>query len=221
MKRIGQLFRRVTQPNFDSKDYWIRRYKNGGNSGQGSYGASAEWKFSVLLDFIRSKSDKVNGPFHVIELGCGDGNNLSAFPKDLKYTGIDPSPDAIKRCLAIHSGDVSKSYFCIDPDTFTNNGALSGDLALSMEVILHLTENARFEKHLNDLFSCSTRYVGIFNTATDTNPDQMEKHNIFRDHRPFISKTFPTWKELSVSFGPEELGFQGEGFWFYVRTDKD
>lgn len=221
MKLTRCMLGRRADKKFDSKAYWVRRYKSGDNSGEGSYGASAEWKLSVLLGFIQSTNGRVKDQFSIIELGCGDGNNLASLPKDLNYTGIDPSPDAIKRCLAIHRGDRSKSYFCIDPDTFTNNESFSGDLALSMEVILHLTENHRFEKHLIDLFSCSTKYVGIFNTATDINPHRMGKHNMFRDHRPFISKNFPTWRELSVSFTPQQLGFhEGTGFWFYVRADK-
>jgi len=39
---------------FNSSEYWDNRYKNGGNSGQGSYNALAKFKASVINDFIEN-----------------------------------------------------------------------------------------------------------------------------------------------------------------------
>jgi SAM-dependent methyltransferase len=197
---------------FDSRQYWIDRYSVGGNSGSGSYGEAALWKSTALNDFVRRQ-----GIQSVIELGCGDGNNLQTM-KFPQYIGIDPSPDAIRNCLTVHGSDSSKSFLSIDPDTFHNRGALKADLALSMEVLLHLTEDLRFEKYLLDLFGCAREFVAIFSTASDVNPPRLAPHNRFRDHRPFVQGALPEWDEIEYAPTPTELDFLPEtGFYFYRR----
>jgi hypothetical protein len=57
--------------NFFTIDYWENRYKNGGNSGEGSYALKAEYKANVLNNYIQKLNIK-----SIIEFGCGDGNNL-------------------------------------------------------------------------------------------------------------------------------------------------
>src|SRR5690242_8181522 len=54
--------------------YWERRYQNKGNSGVGSYGEKAIYKANFLNAFVAEKEIK-----SVIELGCGDGNQLGYF----------------------------------------------------------------------------------------------------------------------------------------------
>ena len=54
-----------------SQNYWEKRYSLGGNSGQGSYGKSAEFKSEILNIFVRENC--INS---VTEYGCGDGNQL-------------------------------------------------------------------------------------------------------------------------------------------------
>ena len=40
---------------FDSSKYWEKRYLEGGNSGDGSYGYLAEFKVKIINDFIAEK----------------------------------------------------------------------------------------------------------------------------------------------------------------------
>src|SRR5690349_10767553 len=54
-----------------TSNYWESRYARGGNSGPGSYGRLAAWKAEFLNDFVRDNEVK-----SVVELGCGDGNQL-------------------------------------------------------------------------------------------------------------------------------------------------
>eukprot|EP01083_Nonionella_stella_P197262 725405_1 len=80
---------------FISGNYWEKRYKKGGNSGQGSYGPSAMFKASVINAFV--KRYKITG--NVVELGCGDGNNLLYynFDKQTTYIGYDVSQTIIEK----------------------------------------------------------------------------------------------------------------------------
>jgi len=197
---------------FDSKDYWKNHYANERDSGSGSYGESAEWKASQLNDFVKARGIK-----SMVELGCGDGNQLRYIEVE-KYTGIDPSIDAIKKCLSIHGSDKTKSFFTFDPDGFANNQALEADVSVSMEVILHLIEDSRYEKYMTDLFSLSSRFVAIFNTASDVNPKGMQIHNRFRDHRNFVSENLPQWTQIGFQETPDVLGFYSQtGFYFYEK----
>jgi SAM-dependent methyltransferase len=210
MKSLRELLKSLR--NFDSKKYWQKRYSAGGNSGDGSYGKLADWKSSALNDYIASRN--IQG---VLEFGCGDGNNLVAI-RAATYIGTDPSPAAIKSCISRFKGDSTKSFFCLDPDAFQNNGALVSELTLSMEVILHLVEDARYEMYMHNLFQAADKSVGIFNVATEVNDPKMGPHNRFRDHRPFVSANYPAWTEVEVKTAPSEIGFaEHTAFFFYER----
>ena len=56
---------------FNSSKYWEDRYKNGGNSGAGSYNTLAKFKASVINHFI--ENNKIQS---LIDYGVGDGNQL-------------------------------------------------------------------------------------------------------------------------------------------------
>lgn len=60
--------------NFNSKEYWQKRYSVGENSGAGSYGRLAKFKAEIINEFV--KKNKIN---LVTEFGCGDGNQLFLF----------------------------------------------------------------------------------------------------------------------------------------------
>src|ERR1700690_3055812 len=86
------IYRNLTsrlKPFRGSKQYWMERYKSGGNSGPGSYNKLAEFKAQVLNNFVVMNNIKT-----VIEYGCGDGNQLrlSNYPS---YLGFDISASAI------------------------------------------------------------------------------------------------------------------------------
>jgi len=76
--RAGRRFR-------GSADHWEEKYASGGDSGRGSYGVLTEFKAEVLNDFVADFSAG-----SVVELGCGDGNQLSLahYPS---YLGLDVS----------------------------------------------------------------------------------------------------------------------------------
>jgi len=197
---------------FDSAEYWRKRYESGGNSGAGSYGALADFKATSLNNFVASH--KIES---AIEYGSGDGNQLSLL-RVSKYIGLDVSPKAIINLRERYSTDASKTFIDYDPDGFVIDESLICDISLSMDVILHLTEDLRYEKYMKDLIASSRKYLGIFNTATEVQLLKMAQHNRFRDHRLWMKLHAPDFIEIEVDLTPPDLAYPAEtGFYFYQR----
>jgi len=140
-----------------SANYWEKRYSKSGNSGSGSYGEKANYKTTIINQFVeKNKIQKV------IELGCGDGNQLKQFSFP-EYIGLDVSPTAIKLCKDIFKEDASKQFFLYDEKEIdTRLEGLNAELSLSLDVIYHLVEDEVYEKYMHRLFSISSHYVIIY-----------------------------------------------------------
>lgn len=136
-----------------SRNYWVERYGSGGNSGPGSYDKFAEFKGEVLNDFIIK-----NNISKVVELGCGDGNQLKFFTFP-EYVGYDVSPDALNLCRDRFGEDNTKTFKLIDE--FKEENA---DLTLSLDVIYHLIEDNTFTEYMDRLFIASRKYVIIYSS---------------------------------------------------------
>ncbi|HSP38783.1 MAG TPA: class I SAM-dependent methyltransferase [Frankiaceae bacterium] len=151
---VAVFLRRVWFPG--ATKYWQRRYAKGGNSGVGSYGRVAEYKAAFLNEFVVRHQIA-----SVIEFGCGDGAQLrlAQYPR---YVGFDVAPGAIDLCRDSFPTDGTKSFLLYDPRHFENRGAIVGDLAISLDVILHLVEDEDLELYLKHLFNAARRYVVIF-----------------------------------------------------------
>lgn len=113
--------------------YWNDRYYNGGHSGSGSKGNLLKWKAEIINAFIEEKEIKT-----VVDLGCGDGN-LSQLLKGT-YHGVDISTIAIK----IAKGKRKGKYYTTPPDEVF-------DLAISADVIFHITDKQALKEHLSYL----------------------------------------------------------------------
>ena len=199
-------------PVFDSVSYWKNRYRNGGNSGSGSYGKLAEFKADSFNRFVEE-----NDISSCIEYGCGDGNQLSLM-KINKYLGLDVSPDTIEAVAKKFEGDSGKQFETYDPIMFKISDRYKADISLSMDVILHLIEESRYLDYLRNLFNSSNCFVGIFNTATDEQPTKMAIHNRFRDHRKWITKHAPDFQPVACDLTPENLGYPSDtGFYYYKK----
>lgn len=61
----------ITKSFKGSNNYWERRYQSGKNSGAGSYSKLADFKANIINSFVLEHNIT-----HVIEFGCGDGNQL-------------------------------------------------------------------------------------------------------------------------------------------------
>lgn len=191
-----------------SKVYWEERYKNGGDSGAGSYNKIAEYKSKIINEFINNNNIK-----SIIEFGCGDGNQLQ-YSKYPKYIGLDVSATAIKRCIKEFKNDVSKSFYVYDSLAFCDNHRLfSTELSLSLDVIYHLIEDEIFNEYMSHLFDTARKYVIIY--ANDH--DYKRFHHIqSRRFSPWVEKNRDNWELIEV-IKNRELNWND----FYIYKNKD
>lgn len=198
---------------FDSVEYWQKRYASGGNSGAGSYGALADFKANSLNRFIAD-----NGILSVIEFGSGDGNQLKQL-RVPRYVGFDVSSKAIEDTKTLFANDSTKTFYVYDPDKYMPTDIFMAQIAISMDVILHLTEERRYERYLANLSKSTLKYIGIFNSATEQQLPKMASHNRFRDHRQWLTLNAPEFHEVRVDLLPEELEYPiNTGFYYYERS---
>lgn len=202
---------------YNSSFFWENLYRNGGNSGTGSYNKLAEFK-AEMVDRILSKYQIRT----VIELGCGDGNQLSCIGyKD--YTGVDVSKTIIERNRERFSGDASKRFFTTEErEKYIYE---EYDLAISMDVIFHLLEQDVFENYMKDLFFLSKKIVVIYSS----NHEEYTKWSEYR-HRNFtgfVNRNFPFWKlvEYIPNKYPYTIGFEentsSSDFYIYMKESSE
>jgi SAM-dependent methyltransferase len=184
--RIRRRLRRRTRrkgPFPGSAAYWEKRYSAGGNSGVGSYALFAEFKAEVLNDFVATHAVRT-----VIELGCGDGNQLG-LAKYESYLGFDVSDAAVARCRERFGSDASKSF-----RPMSEYDGETADLTLSLDVIYHLVEDDVFERYLRTLFGASRRYVIIYSSDSDDNRGYEGTHVRHRKFTRWIQENLTGWK---------------------------
>ena len=165
-----------------SAEYWERRYREGGSSGAGSYGRLAHFKADFVNALIATHRIA-----SVLDLGCGDGNLLSLLDVP-GYVGADVSPTALAECSAR-----------FPQHRFVPYAALArlppAELAMSLDVIYHLVEDAVFADYLATLFGHATRFVLIYSSNADVYwPDDHVRHRRFTNH---VAATQPDWRLLS------------------------
>src|SRR5262249_17424951 len=132
--------------------HWDRHYAAGGTSGDGSYGRLGAYKAEVLNAFVAR-----NAITSCIEFGCGDGNQLGliSWPR---YIGLDVSVAAVTRCIDRYANDPSKSFFLYHPGCFVDrSGVLHTDVAISLDVVYHVTDNRLYNLYMKDLCNAARR----------------------------------------------------------------
>lgn len=178
-----------------SAAYWERRYRRGRDSGAGSRGESAAFKAAFLNRFVREHAIA-----SVVEFGCGDGQQLmlAAYPR---YLGLDVAPSAVRLCQQRFAGDASKSFMAYDPTAFSDGaGFLRADLALSLDVLLHLVEEAVFRRYLAQLFEAAGRYAVIYSSNEDIPAAPHVRHRRFTD----AAATFTAFRLIAEVAAPFE-----------------
>ena len=183
---LGEYFFR-----FSSAKYWEKRYSIGGNSGPGSYGHLANFKALTLNKFVDE-----NNITSVIEFGCGDGNQLT-LANYLRYTGYDVSTVALEICKQKFNHDPSKFFFHI-----SEHDNQKADLAISLDVIFHLTEDNIYEDYMHRLFSSALRFVVIYSSNQDESIKPESAHVRHRYFSAWIDNHYPQWKLLNIVANP-------------------
>lgn len=170
-RMVERALGRLEPGSFNSSEYWESRYQREGNSGAGSYNRLAQFKADILNDFVRE-----NGITTVVEFGSGDGSQLrlAEYPD---YIGVDVSRTAIERTRALFAGDPTKRFVHIDDLPV---GELA-ELALSLDVIYHLVEDAVFHDHMERLFAAAQRSVAIYASNFDRRDALHVRHRKFTD----------------------------------------
>jgi len=161
-KLLFYRFRNLFFPG--SAAYWEKRYARNGNSGVGSYDDHAVYKADFINRFVAA-----HGIRRVVELGCGDGNQLKYLRFD-NYLGADVSVTALQKCKHLFEHDSSKTFCSYDSKFYQRAIDYKAELSLSLDVIYHLVEDTVFEKYMYDLFALSSRYVIVY--AWDANENQ-------------------------------------------------
>lgn len=192
VRRLGRRIRRSRGARWirerffpGSRDYWEQRYATGGLSGSGSYGRLAKFKAEFLNEFVARHEIR-----SVIELGCGDGNQLSLaeYPS---YVGFDVSRTAVRICEERFRGDSTKRFVLHDA---TNDPLPSerADLALSLDVVYHLVEDEVFEAYMRHLFGLAERFVIVYSSNEEraaTSPHV--RHRRFTD---WVEREASEWR---------------------------
>lgn len=194
---------------FRSGDYWDQRYRDGGNSGAGSYGRLAQFKAEILNEFVAGNAVQT-----IVEHGCGDGAQLelARYPK---YIGLDVSPTAVETCRKRFEGDASKQFHMSGVDVGTH------DLALSLDVIYHLVEDAVYHQYMQKLLDSSHQYVAVY----ASNYDKWAKATHVR-HRCFTDTIEATRQWSLVRHVPNRYPFDRRNknetsfadFYFFERV---
>lgn len=210
-RNVYRRWIRPAEPFDTSRVYWQDRYAKGGNSGAGAFDRTAIFKANLLNTFVQEQQIQT-----VIEHGCGDGNQLrlAHYPA---YIGFDISDTALTLCRQRFAKDPSKHF--LHTDTYTNEQA---ELALSLDVIYHLIEDAVFEAYMIRLFGSATRFVIIYSSNTNLQAPHQEPHVKHRHCTAWVELHQPAWQlihhipnEFPVSLYPHEGSFAD--FFVYAR----
>jgi SAM-dependent methyltransferase len=192
-----------------SASFWERKYNRGETSGPGSYGRLGQAKAEFINSFVSER-----GVSSVIEFGCGDGHQLSlaAYPR---YVGLDVSRTAIGLCRDRFAADPAKSFFLYDGECYVDRAEIfRADLALSLDVIYHLIEDAVFETYMTHLFSAGRRYVVVY--ATNSSVPDDAPHVRHRHFTPWVKENCGQWTLVEVVTGPN-AGPGRADFFIYER----
>ena len=197
---------------FRSRDYWDKRYRNGGTSGEGSYNHLAEFKAEIINEFLE-KND-INS---AIEFGCGDGNQLR-YISYKNYIGFDVSPKAINICRKKFASDKSKQFKLLE-----EYSGEKAELTLSLDVIFHLIEDEIFEEHMSILFNSSTKFVIIYSSNKDKQEEKQATHVKHRNFTKWVDINIEDWELVKVipnlfSETKNNLASSFSDFYFYKRN---
>lgn len=209
IRRVLFRMRHRNSPFTGSAEYWERRYRSGGTSGDGSYGGLAEFKAETINAFVAE-----NGIETVVELGCGDGNQLGLMDVS-QYTGYDISKTAVKMCAEKYSADSSKNFIHYVPDQY--DGEARAQLSLSLDIIFHLVEDAVFETYMHHLFQLASDWVIVYSSNSEDAQSEGIEHCRNRKFVEWVGANISGWElvnKIENSFPERSIS----DFYFYKKS---
>ena len=179
----------ASKNSYYSVRYWEDRYRNGGNSGSGSYNQAATIKANYINSVIaKYKIQTIN------DFGHGDGNQISLLKGFSHYTGYDVSSSVRDRVTKRFRED--KRYTFLDSvETMSK-----ADLTMSLDVLYHLVEYEVWELHLKWLFTLG-EYVLIYGMDRE---DRGDRHVVSRRFTEYIERLYDNFTLLETADGSHE-----------------
>ena len=127
--------------------YWERRYQSGRGSGRGSRGRNANVKAAQINKLIAAHEVR-----SVVDWGCGDGR-VALRLQVPRYLGLDVSPTALSLALRTCGKRPGWEWRLFDSRTGPQLPIAGFDMALSLDVIFHLTDDDLYRRHVEWLFA--------------------------------------------------------------------
>ena len=159
------------------KEYWENRYKNNGNSGEGSHRKDLyTFKLNYIQNLVNSKQID-----SVLDYGCGDGNQTKEFVVNY-YLGMDISEYIIQQ----NKIKYNKNYITLGEFDFKKNQD-SFDLVLCLDVLFHLVDEKEYLETVKNLFQLSKKYVLIY--SQDKNYNQAP-HVLYRTFSNLVPQNY-------------------------------
>lgn len=195
-----------------SPDYWEDRHQRHIGTwkavGIGSHGRHGIRKAHLVNTLIMDTDSH-----SLLDIGCGDGKIARYFHVD-SYHGTDVSTTAITQARKMLK---RRPTFTFTPQTPGVSLALSRDLHISLDVILHLIDDDAYELHLQDLFIAG-KAVGIYSTDHDEHEaDHVRHRSVTLD----VAERYPEWKlveRIPPQWPTSSYGWQGSDAWWLVWT---
>lgn len=209
--------------------YWNERYRRGGFSGNGSVGDLGRWKVQVVGDFILKNEIE-----SIVDMGCGDGVWLAQLRTFLnkqwdgvEYTGVDISAEAIQACNKIFL--TSQNTLFLTTEIYRVANHEPAELALSIDVIFHQSNDDLYEEYMNVLVNASTDWLIIFSNDRQRPKPKSYKvgdHIHFRKFTSWIEEYAPQWELHEKIDSPFKIkegrrNFSWADFYIYKRNDRD
>jgi 2-polyprenyl-3-methyl-5-hydroxy-6-metoxy-1,4-benzoquinol methylase len=163
-------------------NYWEERYRAGGNSGNGSYGETADHKATVINNYITKFGIKT-----ISDFGCGDGNQISLLKGFDSYMGYDISSYALYLCHEKFKNNKAMNFCSLMSDL------PQADLCISLDVVYHILSQEEYEKYLTRLFDGSKKYVLIFSSNFNSY-DSSAPHVIHRKFTDWVEENRKDFK---------------------------
>jgi SAM-dependent methyltransferase len=177
--------------------YWHNRYLDGKGSGPSSRG-----------DVAAAKADRINRLLDgttrtVVDWGVGDGTVAAGIDAN-RYLGVDITQAALDLARAACGPRPGWSWLLYDPH-LPPPLTVQADLALSLDVLFHLTDDQAYRTYLQLLFgSAPTVFIRASNYDAPRN-DHMRRRRWLPD--------VPDGWQLNVRPATDEE----EGWWLFRR----
>jgi hypothetical protein len=140
------------------KEYWNKKYSDGGISGRGSIGFYRNWKWNKIQQTIGIDYDSL------IDVGCGDlsfWNHPIAKKcwnqRNFKYVGIDVSDHIIKRNRKLHP-----KWDWIAASAHIEQTGKSAQVVFALDLLFHIMNDEEFKMTLENLCNYAEQFLIIY-----------------------------------------------------------